>query len=206
MSLPYTRKKCSDMKLSTFIAVVAMAGSYGSCLAATKNAAPPKWQLEPTSFMGINLEGNLKYDLNQCPSGYELPTSLCWKSYSDELYEVLGLPKVGIDNLRMNVSVVDSNIQYMQLTTYADQFGKFRDLLIQKYGKPTHAGVEVVKTKAGAAFNNERLVWQGVNITMTLSKYSNDIETSAFYIISEKAVAKAKVNSQQRTSDAASKL
>ena len=198
--------KLSDMKSRVFIAAVAIAVSHGICFAAGKNSAPPKWQLEPTSFMGINLEGNLKYDINQCPSGYELPTDLCWKSYSDELYEVWGLPKVGIDNLRMDVKIVDSNLQYMHLTTYADQFGKFRDLLIQKYGKPTYSGTEVVKTKAGAQFNNEKVIWQGINITMTLSKYSDDIETSALYIISEKAVTKATVKNQQRMNEAASKL
>ncbi|PRA56832.1 hypothetical protein CQZ98_08220 [Pseudomonas sp. MYb115] len=156
--------------------------------------------------MGINLEGNLKYDVRQCPSGYQLPTELCWKSLSEELYDVWGLPEVGIDNLRMSVKIVDSSIQYMRLTTYADQFAKFRDLLIQKYGKPSMARKEVVKTKAGATFDNDKLYWQGVNITMVLSRYSDDIDTSSLTIFSEKAAAKATTEGQKGIKEAASKL
>lgn len=47
--------------------------------AATKVAESPKWLQEPTSFLGINIAGNLKYDITQCPAGYELPTEICWK-------------------------------------------------------------------------------------------------------------------------------
>lgn len=194
------------MKLSACITIVAMTIYGGSCFAAPKSSVPSKWQQEPSAFMGVKLEGNLKYDLKQCPAGYDLPTELCWKSTSEEFYEVWGLPEVGIDNLRMSVKVVDSNIQYMRLTTYDDQFPKLRDLLVQKYGNPSSARKEIVKTTAGATFDNEKLYWQGVNITMVLSRYSGDIETSSLVVFNEKATAEALTKSQKGIKEAASKL
>lgn len=194
------------MKFGTCIAVLAAVVFGGGCFAATKSSVSPKWQQEPSAFMGVKLEGNLKYELKQCPAGYDLPTELCWKSTSEEFYEVWGLPKVGIDNLRMSVKVVDSNIQYIRLTTYDDQFPKLRDLLVQKYGNPSSTRKEIVKTAAGATFDNEKLYWQGVNITMVLSRYSGDIETSSLVIFNEKAAAEALTKSQKGIKEAASKL
>lgn len=194
------------MRFGAYIAVLAAVVFGSSCFAATKSSVSPKWQQEPSAFMGVKLEGNLKYELKQCPAGYDLPAELCWKSTSEEFYEVWGLPKVGIDNLRMSVKVVDSNIQYMRLTTYDDQFPKLRDLLVQKYGNPSSTRKEIVKTAAGATFDNEKLYWQGVNITMVLSRYSGDIETSSLVIFNEKAAAEALTKSQKGIKEAASKL
>lgn len=174
--------------------------------AAAKVTENQKWLQEPTAFLGINIAGNLKHDLKQCPPGYELPTEICYKLISDGIYQVWGLPNIGIDNPRVAVQVKDSSIQYISLKTYEDQFPKLKSLLIQKYGKPTNSKSEVVKTKVGASFNNEKLYWQGANVVMVLSRYSNDIETSSLTIMNETATEKALIDRDKSLKEAASKL
>lgn len=185
--------------------IVALLISTGAN-AANKVTESPKWQQEPVSFLGISLTGNLKSDQQQCPSGYELPTEICYKVVSGDLYQMWGLPKIGIDNPKLYIKLKDSSIQYLKLDTYADQFLKLRDLLVQKYGKPSFNKSEPVKTMVGATFNNETLYWQGTSVTMVLSKYSDDIETSSLTIMNERAAIKALTDRDKQIKDAASKL
>lgn len=184
----------------------------GACLAtsavsAKKAPEPEAWSLEPDSFMGIQLSGNLTNAIKQCPAGYELPKEMCYQKPYGDLYILNGLPNIGlIGGYQLSAKVKDSAIQYFYLTASSDDFPRLSQVLITKYGKPTRTESETVKTKAGATFNNEKLSWSGQKVLIVLSKYSDDINTSSVSVTNRGVSMKALSDEKKKINDAASNL
>jgi len=179
----------------------------GSSLAAKKSTEPEPWKLEPDSFMGIKFSSNIKYDLTQCPDGYEPPKEMCYQKPYSDLYILNGLPNIGlVGGYQLSAKVKDSAIQYFYLSASSDDFARLSQILISKYGKPTRSESEPVKTKGGATFTNEKLSWSGGKVLIVLSKYADDINTSSVSVTNRAASMKALDDEKKKISDAASKL
>lgn len=192
-----------------------MALALASCLASTAFAAkkiqkPAVWSQEPTSFMGINLAGDIIYDIPECPKlepGQD-PQALCRdKSYTANYYGFKGLPKIGLSYYySLSAMLFDRKVQHLYLSGNTRDFDKVKELFVTKYGEPTTSVVQEVKTKAGASFGNDVLAWKGPRVTITLSRYSDDINTFGASISNNDVVAQAAQKRASSTTEAASKL
>lgn len=192
-----------------------MALALTSCLASTAFAAkkvekPVVWSQEPTSFMGINLNGDIVYDIPECPRMAlgQFPQDLCrGKSYTANYYSIEGLPKIGLTySPRLGAMLLDRKIQSLYLTGNTRDFDKVKELFITKYGQPTASAVQQVKTKAGASFANDVLAWKGAHVTITLSRYADDINSFGAAISNNEVEAKAAGKQAGSNAEAASKL
>ncbi|MCQ3001429.1 hypothetical protein NLO98_16895 [Pseudomonas syringae] len=191
--------------------VLALAGCVAtSSLAAKKNAEPVAWLQEPTSFMGVNLSGDVVYDIPECPqlSPGKEPQTLCReKSYTANYYGISGLPKIGLDYFyTLSTKLLERKIQYLYLSGNTRDFDKVKALFITKYGKPTTSIVQPVKTKAGASFGNDVLTWTGQRVTISLSRYSDDINSFGAAISNNDVAAAAARKRESSVNSAASKL
>ncbi|MCV4041868.1 hypothetical protein [Pseudomonas aeruginosa] len=92
------------------------------------------------------------------------------------------------------------------LTGNTDDFDKVTELFTEKYGKPTSRTAPSVKTKAGASFTNDTLVWDGARVSITLERFSTDINTFGAIVLNKPAAEANSRAAAEKTKSDASKL
>lgn len=165
------------------------------CMAAATHAAneSPRahWPLEPTSFIGIKFDQKLIYQLKECPANYSVPDEICYNKPIRGYYPLFAVPSLGLHGYTAGVATYDSLIQEIKLTTKIEDYETLKSMLVQKYGKPSLQGGELVKTRAGATFQNEKLYWEGLKVSIILTKYSDTIDKSSLSVINNSVAIKA---------------
>lgn len=192
-----------NSKLSIALAIFCLATSaYG----ANKNSDPAPWAQEPTTFLGIKLDEKLVYQLKQCPNDYSVPVEICYQRPFQGYYPLFAVPSLGLHGYTAGVLTHDSLIREVVLNTKVDDYEAVMALLTQKYGRPQSQKTEMVKTKVGATFQNEKSYWEGKRVGIILSKYSDDIDTSSVSVINKTVAAKALQDERGKVDENASKL
>lgn len=176
-----------NVKFSLSLALMCMA----TAAYAAKGSPQAQWPLEPTSFIGIKFDQNLIYQLKECPSNYSVPDEICYKKPFRGYYPLFAVPSLGLHGYTAGVATHDSLIQEIILATKIEDYEALKLMLVQKYGKPTLQGAEPVKTRAGATFQNEKLYWEGLKVSIILTKYSDTIDKSALSVINNAVAIKA---------------
>lgn len=190
------------MKKSLSLVLICVAGAAQGANKGTEGS----WSQEPTSFIGINLDEKLTYQLKQCPSDYSVPDEVCYKTPFQGYYPLFALPALGLHGYTAGVMTHESQIREISLETKADDYDSVKSMFIQKYGKPTLQKTEVVKTKVGATFQNEKLYWDGRKVSIVLKKYSDTIEKSSVSVINKAVATKAVEAEQSKLTENASQL
>lgn len=160
---------------------------------AKKSTEAEVWTQEPTSFIGIKLDENLIYQLKQCPDDYDFnaPEEMCYeRPYVKNYYSLRYTPPLGI-GYGAAVMMHESQIREIRLTTKEDNYETVKSMLLQKYGKPLKQSSETVKTKVGAAFQNEKTYWDGKRVTIILERYYDTIDKSSVSVINKDVAHKA---------------
>ncbi len=201
-------KACKGMfvmntKLSTALAILCLATSaYG----AKKNAEPMPWGQEPATFLGIKLDEKLIFQLKQCPADYSVPAEICYQRPIQNYYPLFAVPSLGLHGYTAAVLTHDSSIREIVLRTKVDDYDAVVALLIQKYGSPQSQRAEIVRTKVGATFQNEKSYWEGNKVQIILRKYSDNIDTSSISVINKSVAVEALRDEHGKVSENASKL
>ncbi|EIK64006.1 hypothetical protein [Pseudomonas lactis] len=201
-------KACKGMfvmnaKLSTALAILCLATSaYG----AKKNAEPTPWVQEPTTFLGIKFDEKLIYQMKQCPADYSVPPEICYQRPFQGYYPLFAVPSLGLHGYTAGVLTYDSLIREIVLNTKKDDYDAVVALLTQKYGRPQSQKTEMVKTKVGATFQNEKSYWEGKKVQIILSKYSDNIDTSSISVINKSVAVEALRDEHGKVNENASKL
>ncbi|WP_264311988.1 hypothetical protein [Pseudomonas putida] len=175
---------------------------------AKKNTEAEVWAQEPTSFIGIQLDENLIYQLKQCPEDYDFnaPEEMCYeRPYVTNYYSLRYTPALGI-GYGAAVMTHESQIREIRLTTKEENYDTVKSMLLQKYGKPLKQSSETVKTKVGAAFRNEKIYWDGKKVTIVLERYYDTIDKSRVSVINKDVAHKAIKAENDKMTDSASKL
>lgn len=175
---------------------------------AKKSTEAEVWAQEPTSFIGIKLNEKLIYQLKQCPEDYDFdaPEEMCYeRPYIEGYYSLRDTPPLGI-GYGAAVMTHESQIREIRLTTKADNYDAVKSMLLQKYGKPLKQSSETVKTKVGAAFQNEKTYWDGQRITIILEKYYDTIDKSSVSVINKDVAYKAIKAEKDKMANNASNL
>lgn len=173
---------------------------------AAKESPRAQWPLEPTSFIGIKFDQNLIYQLKECPSNYNVPDEICYKKPFRGYYPLFAVPSLGLHGYTAGVATYDSLIQEITLTTKIEDYETLKSMLVQKYGKPSLQGGGLVKTSVGATFQNEKLYWEGLKVSIVLTKYSDTIDKSSLSVINNSVAIKAVEAQRDKLIKSASQL
>jgi hypothetical protein len=196
------------MKSILSAALIAMCVS-GAASAATKKPAEKPWAQEPTSFMGVDFKSNVINDVPLCTETFShLERNLCYMGPPvGGLFWFQGTPVIGTTyNYDLAAQVTDGAIEYFYLKSKSEDFDALSRLFITKYGAPSRRTKDKVKTKGGAEFVNDTLVWNGKTISITLEKYGRDINSSTATLKNNALTAKSAAESEKKTYSDASKL
>lgn len=191
-----------SVRLSVALAIFCVTTA---CYGAKKHPESGLWSQEPTSFLGIKLDQNLTDQLEPCPSDYSIPDKVCYQRPFQGYYPLFALPPIGL-RYSGGVMTYESQIRGISLRTWADDYETVRAMLIERYGKPILISTETVKTKIGASFQNEKLVWEGERVVLRLNRYSDTIDKSSISLTNKSVATKAAQAGQGKLLDNASKL
>lgn len=194
---------------SIISAVIISMSICGAAQAAAKKPVEKNWSQEPTSFMGINFKSNVSDSVPACTQAFaHLEQSICYMSPPmSGLFMFMGTPGLGLQYTnKLFAQVTDGEVEYFLMETKSSEFNELSRVLITKYGEPAQRAKSKVKTKAGAEFDNETLIWKGKLVSITLEKYGSDINTSTTTLTNNALVAKSAVESERKRNAAASKL
>lgn len=189
-------------KLTIFLLAACVAGST---IAAKKTSEPAPWTQEPDSFMGVKFDQKFVYSVPECPAGYEIPKEMCRGTPYQGFYSTKGAPSIGI-GYGLSVMAKSGPVDSFYLTTSSENYLQLVQLFITKYGQPMKRSTELVKTKGGASFTNENLLWHGKKIEIAIEKYSGDINTSSATLRTLASKTKAVQDVDEKIQSAAGKL
>ena len=116
------------------------------------------------------------------------------------------MPSLGLHGYTAGVLTHDSLIREIVLNTKIDDYDAVVALLTQKYGRPQSQKTEMVKTKVGATFQNEKSYWEGKKVKIILRKYSDNIDTSSISVINKSVAVEALRDEHGKVIENASKL
>lgn len=197
------------MKAIIAVALLAISAS-SAAYAATKPQPQKEWAQQPSSFLGINFSSNVVGDLPICPTSSDRydQKELCYEKPLTENYFIIqGKPRIGLRYFyNLAVKVSGEQVEYFYLHVKSDDFDKLAEIFAQKYGAAHEKSISKIKTKSGAEFDNETLVWRGKSRTITLSKYDGDINTSSATISDNSLTARASAEQKNNLQNDASKL
>ncbi|HHO8871885.1 TPA: hypothetical protein ACRXXQ_003218 [Pseudomonas aeruginosa] len=192
------------MKSAVILAAILASGSAFAAKPAAK-----AWTQEPSSFLGLTFESSSVMALPQCAPGVIgfQQTRLCREKPYGNLYTIEGKPSIGLRyNYHLSAKLNEGQVEYFMLTGNTDDFDKVTELFTEKYGKPTSRAAPSVKTKAGASFVNDTLVWDGARVSITLERFSTDINTFGAIVLNKPAAEANSRAAAEKTKSDASKL
>lgn len=181
----------------------------GPTLAASKPIIKT-WPQEPSSFLGLSFDSASVLSLPQCSPGVIgfQQKQLCRETpYASSYYTIEGKPSIGLAyNYHFAAKLYGDQVEYFALSGNTNDFEKVSELFMEKYGQPSSRLAPSVKTKGGASFTNDTLVWDGSKVKITLERLSSDINTFGATIMNKPAAESAARSAQEKTKADASKL
>lgn len=184
-------------KIALFFLAACLAGPV---VAAKKTPEPTPWTREPDSFMGVRFDKKLEYSLPACPKTYEARGEMCREEPYQTYYRIQHGPEIGV-GYQLGIMASNSVVDSFYLTTNPDRFEDLVTIFIKKYGEPSQRIPQTVKTKGGAEFKDELLLWKGKAVTIVIKKYDGDINTASASLQSN---ASTERKAQEKNSGAAS--
>ena len=139
-------------------------------------AAKPAWQSEPSTVFGIALGEPISSNIPDCaPIDYRnyRPHEVFCKETSSYESDGIGLvkfQKIPMGNILSTITAFtyEGVVGSLHASAPHDNYSRFREALIEKYGQPTKILKDKVKTNAGVEWPSEVLRWTGVNVTIEL--------------------------------------
>ncbi|TDF81479.1 hypothetical protein [Pseudomonas sp. H9] len=150
-----------------------------SALAAGTQQPSTTWAQEPTSFMGVDLQGDFLNEVAECPANATTSTTLCRAATETPGRFVI----LGTDSRRVLLGyklvaqVVNGKIETLVFTGPSNSSGLVAEMLRADYGPPSQSKSNLIKTKSGASFDNEVLHWTGKSLSIKSQRNDADLGT-----------------------------
>jgi hypothetical protein len=87
-----------------------------------------------------------------------------------------------------------------------DNYQHIKDVLLERYGRPTSAKTNSVQNMAGASFKSEELSWRGARVSLVLEQRAGRVDDFMLTFTHLPSAKKAQRQSDSRTRDAAGRL
>jgi hypothetical protein len=198
---------CAAAVMSIGLAVVVNAAPPGKQVAARTEAAPLRWEQEPSAVLGVLLGASLEsLQLPECSQNR--PSALCiapkdWES--QWLRRLYGTPDLGVPYAAW-IATYDGKVRSLTLSLRRVEFPKMKAMLIERYGRPTKAEAIGVTTYGGANLDAELLIWAGENTTIVALERAGTIDESSVEFQSNAVEAAKRAAEAAATKNGASKL
>ncbi|MDR0208504.1 MAG: hypothetical protein LBJ33_04990 [Pseudomonas putida] len=137
----------------------------------------PAWDLEPTSFLGINLQGDFLTQVAPCPADIARPDKPCRVATADpNRFEVRGLPYLPISpGYELVATLAEGQVQELVFSGNANSLNLVTDLLTEQFGQPTKQDSHWIKMASGASYLAEVLSWQGEKVSINFQRQEKDL-------------------------------
>lgn len=168
------------------------------------------WVKEPSAIFGIAIGQPLDTDrIDKCggkradPLKERVPACIMSDSSSGNL-TLSDFPGDLFDTgfIQTNDGVVAS----LLLKAPHSKFIEVRQLLIERYGKPTTFEMQTLQNGYGKKFSSEVMVWAGKSITLTVSERMSDTNVSGVYFGSNAQSAANSSGRKKSIQDALNKM
>ena len=114
----------------------------------------------------------------------------CWEMFFRIGEMTIGKPIM----IFRNDKLVSANMEFTPAT-----YQYLKDVFIKKYGNPSNIIEEMVKTKMGAEFKNERTQWHGERVFLEMWKYKDTLKRGmAIYVTVEGISTMKKENEKSK--------
>ncbi|BFO03700.1 MULTISPECIES: hypothetical protein [Pseudomonas] len=137
----------------------------------------PAWELEPTSFLGIDLQGDFLNQVAPCPADVARPDKPCRVATADpNRFEVRGLPYLPISpGYELVATLAGGRVQELVFSGNANSLNLVTDLLTEQFGQPTKQDSHWIKMTSGASYLAEVLSWQGEKVSINFQRQEKDL-------------------------------
>jgi hypothetical protein len=147
-------------------------------------SAPP-WN-EPDEFRGLKLGQNLRDQSRECPEFPSATQNRCWKqigppdAYGSTLYTLHNFGPVGdLSGGAMYARQLNDRLVWIAITMAHDGYSRLRDIVLQRYGRPTSESTEEVVTKAGVKWPKVISRWLGSRVNIELYERSLRVDQTS---------------------------
>ncbi|MEF9898640.1 MAG: hypothetical protein RR736_11040 [Pseudomonas sp.] len=150
-----------------------------SCALAADAVQLSPWAQEPTSFMGIDLQGDFLKDVEECPAATVTTQTLCRISTdTPDQYLIQGASSRRVLlGYQLVAQLSNGKIEKLVFSGPSNSSALVAEMLRTDYGPPSHSKTNLVKTRSGTMFDNEVLLWKGQKLSIESQRNDNDLST-----------------------------
>jgi hypothetical protein len=138
---------------------------------------------EPEEFRGLRLGQNLRDQARECPPSLLEAKERCWKlvappdAYGSTVYTLHNFGPIGdLSGGTMFANQWNDRLIWIAVKMTHDGYSRLRDIVLQRYGRPTSEYTEEVVTKAGVRWPNQISRWQGSRVSIELHERSSRVD------------------------------
>lgn len=139
------------------------------------------WKQEPDSVLGIALGQQLSNDAIKSCGGVQVqqdadPIQACATQkpqFGDGPILIGGIP---VEAFKYGAVVREGGaMSQIELMGSNDRYEEAKQILVERYGKPTKVAKTTVQNKAGANFGSEQLTWRGKKVSLVLDQRAGTV-------------------------------
>lgn len=191
--------------------------SFRACAYATLIAVAPvgqcfaaDWPLEPSSALGFELGAEIPDSIARCKSAVVRSSEgICVDDskspYSDQFRRIDGLPFPDI-RITGSLALHRGIVAAVYLEIHHGDSGKFRRILVERYGEPSTTTASTVRNSAGAELASQTDSWEGKLVSIRYVERKGRLDRSVVTISHLPTVRDVAKESDKAVKDAASKL
>lgn len=179
---------------------------FAAAICATALGAAPVWDKEPDGVFGIRFGEPFPSSIPDCPPGP--PRKLCVSGRDRVASDVLvlrGLPFSWVE-VDGHVTLLEGKVGMVSLDLAHDDYAKFAQILIERYGQPTQRETREVVTGLGVKLPSEELSWLGQHVLISYSERQSRIDRSSVLFSDIALTLRTQSSDQKRRKDDSSKL
>lgn len=135
------------------------------------------WTQEPSSFLGVDLQGDFLQQVAECPTDETRPTEPCRVATADpSRFEIHGLPYLPISpGYNLVATLADGQVRELVFSGNANSLHLVTDMLTERFGEPAERNSQWVKMKSGASYLTEVMNWKGDKVAINFQRQENDL-------------------------------
>lgn len=168
------------------------------------------WPLEPTSALGFELGAAIPATMPRCKSavvraGDDICVDDTKSPYSDQFRRIDGLPFPDI-RITGSLALHRGVVAAVYLEIHHGDYGKFRRVLVERYGEPSTTTASTVRNNSGAELASQTDSWEGKLVSIRYVERKGRLDRSVVTISHLPTVRDVAKESDKAVKDAASKL
>lgn len=135
------------------------------------------WSQEPSSFLGIDLQGDFLKQVAECPTDDTRPTEPCRVATSDpDRFEIRGLPYLPISpGYSLVATLAGGQVSELVFSGNANSLYLVTDMLTERFGEPAEQNNRWIKMSSGASYLTEVMSWKGEKVAINFQRQEQDL-------------------------------